>query len=119
MGYPWAPKIEAKGCQSERKFKNDGQNVSTKPSWDGPVRAPEAPVVTLVAIFGCQGPAVGDFVHHFVVRLAARISRFLIFVARCFYLIIIFFGFLMCAKLKTISPVYYLFPTSYHVPNYR
>ena len=86
MGHPWAPKIEAKGCQSERKFKNDGQNVSTEPSWDGPVRAPEAPVVTFGRHFGCQGPAVGDFGHHFVVRLAARTSRFLSFVATPFFL---------------------------------
>ena len=59
MGHPWAPKIEAKGCQSERKFKNDGQNVSTEPSWDGPVRAPEAPVVTLVASLGAKVPPLG------------------------------------------------------------
>ena len=91
MGHPQAPKLEAKGCQSEREFKNDGQNVSPEPSWEGPGRAPEAPVVTFGRHFGCQGPAVGDFGHHFVFRLAARTSSFLIFVAtslRCFFLLI-------------------------------
>ena len=38
--------------------------------------------------FGCQSPAVGDFGHHFVVRLAARTSRFLIVVATSFFSLI-------------------------------
>ena len=85
------------GVPKWEKIQNDGQNVSPEPSWEGPVRAPEAPVVTFGCHFGCQGPAVGDFGHHCVVRLAARTSRFLIFVATSFFLdlIINFYWFLV------------------------